>query len=449
MPLSTPGIGSGLDIGGIVDKLMSLERAPVSKVDAKIVELQSQVSAYGSLKSAISTFRDSVAKLADISKFKVYSATSSSTDVLSASASSSAAKGVYNIEVLRIAENHRMAAGTTYADTTTTAIGTTGDTMAVSVGDKAFTVATGGKTLADIRDAINGARDNSGVTASIIKDDVGYRLTLSASSTGSSNLVSVAYSGTDQFALQTLNTDRDSSGGFTKADLDASVKLENSFTITSSTNSLSSAIDGVALTLVAAGKSAVNVSRDISSVQGSVQAMTRAYSTLVSLMGKMRVEVLKSDTSAVSGIESQLRAALSSNINAGNFTNAFQLGISTQKNGTLAVDNSTLANALNNDFDGVAKLFADPNNGLATRLAKLADSYLVTNGVLDGRAQGLDNALRDARGQKSRMEQRLIIVQARLTKQYNALDSVVSGLQRTGNLVTQQLDALTNAQRNR
>jgi len=70
MALSTPGIGSGLDISGIVDKLMAIEQAPLSKINTKLVGLQAQVSAYGSLKSAVSSFRDAVSALADASKFK-------------------------------------------------------------------------------------------------------------------------------------------------------------------------------------------------------------------------------------------------------------------------------------------------------------------------------------------------------------------------------------------
>ena len=202
MPLTSQGVGSGLDIKGIIDKLMSVERQPLVKLDTRTVELKAQVSAYGSLKSAVSTFRDAVDKLADIEKFKVYAATSSDKDVLDATASSSAARGVYNIQVNRIAENHRMASATTYADTGTTAIGTAGETMTLGVGGSQFVVAIGGKTMSQIRDSINAAADNSGVTASIIKDNAGFRLSLSSNTTGSAKALSASYSAADPFALE-------------------------------------------------------------------------------------------------------------------------------------------------------------------------------------------------------------------------------------------------------
>ena len=448
MALSTPGIGSGLDISGIVDKLMAIEQAPLSKINTKLVGLQAQVSAYGSLKSAVSSFRDAVSALADASKFKVFSATSSDVTKLTASASSAAGKGVYNVEVVRLAENHRMAASTTYADTSSATVGASGDSMTLTVGSNTFTVGIGGKTLAAVRDAINTASDNKGVTASILKDDSGYHLSLSANDTGSSHALAVSYSGTDPFALNTLNTDRNTSGSFTAADLDASVKLENTFTVTSSSNTLTDSVEGVTLNLVAVGTTTVKVDRNTAGIQSSVQAMTKAYSSLISTMAKMKGDVLKTDTSAVSNMADQLRNVLSTNVSVGgSFSNAFQIGISTQKTGTLALDSTVLNNAITNDPEGFASLFSDTTNGLAVRLTQLADRFLATNGVLDGRSQGLDSAIQSANAQKERLTQRLTVVKARLTKQYNSLDSLVSGLQRTGNLVTQQLDTLTAAQR--
>ena len=60
MSLSSPGIGSGLDVQGIVQKLMAVERQPLAKISARVVELKAQVSAYGSLKGAVSSFRDAL-----------------------------------------------------------------------------------------------------------------------------------------------------------------------------------------------------------------------------------------------------------------------------------------------------------------------------------------------------------------------------------------------------
>ena len=444
--LSSPGIGSGLDTKAIVEQLMAAERQPVVRLDGRRVELQAQVSAYGSLKSAVSSFRDAVEKLSDLSKFKVYAATSSDKNIIDATASSAAARGTYSLVVNRIAENHRLAAGTTLVDSGVTKVGAVGDTMTIAVGTAAFTVDSGDKTLAQIRDAINQATDNAGVTASIIKDNVGYRLSLSANATGSAKVITATYSGADPFAFTTLNADRDGSGGFTAADLDASLRLEGQFNITSTSNSLTDAIEGVTLTLKQAGAVTLNVSRDNAAVETAVRGIVKGYSDLVSTMSKMRGQVLKSDSPVLANLETQLRAVLNrSSTTTSIFGNVFQLGVSTLKSGSLELDSKALASALGTDFDGVATLFADPAHGIAKQLQNLADSFLATGGALDGRAQSLNSEIKQTDARKIQLEQRLAQVQLRYTQQFGSLDSVISSLNRTGSLVTQQLTALANA----
>jgi len=53
MALSSPGIGSNLDVNGIVSQLMAIERRPLSLLDRKEASFQAQISAFGSLKGAL------------------------------------------------------------------------------------------------------------------------------------------------------------------------------------------------------------------------------------------------------------------------------------------------------------------------------------------------------------------------------------------------------------
>lgn len=567
MALSSPGIGSGLDIQGIVQKLMAVEQQPLAKISARVVELKAQVSAYGALKGAVSSFRDALQKLSDLSKFKAYSATSSDTAVLGATASTTAARGTYNIDVQRLAENHRMAADTAFAGSDSV-VGTTGDRMRITVGGNAFEIEHGGKSLAAIRDEINAAADNTGVTASLIRDDVGYRLTLSSNGVGSSALIGLEFSDgaanaiADPFSMATLNQDRDGLGGpiastsglafdpagtaasgidagaltingiqidaaavgdgtlgglanqlvaainarsgehgvtasvvvgaggsqislaandgsafsltvdgavdpdisaffadgttsvasttdpnpaFAAADLDAAVMLEGRFKVTSTSNTLSDAVQGVTINLKKTGSATLTVDRDTATVQASVQELAKSYSDLVALMGKMRGDVLKSDSSTLSAIENQMRAVLNSRVEGlGTLGNAFEAGLSTQKNGSLTVNSTMLAKVIEEDFDGLAKLFADPAQGLAKRLFDLADGYLATGGLLDGRSLGLDRQVRESEAKRTGVEERLKLVEARLLSTYTNLDLVVSRLQGTNTALTSQLAGITN-----
>lgn len=449
--ISSPGIGSGLDVNSIVSQLMAVERQPVNRLETQKSTYKSQLSAYGQLKSAVSSFRDAMAKLDSPSDFRLFTATSANEDYFTATAGSTAAAGSYNIEVVRIAERHRMAAGdaNTYAATDTD-IGAAG-TMSITVGSEpAFSVNLAGQSLAGIRDAINNASDNPGVTASIINDDVGNRLVLTANDTGSSNALSVSYSGSDPFALQTLNTDRDGSGGYTSADLDAVLVLEGQFTVTRSSNTIDDAIDGITLDVKAAGTAGLTVARDTGGITKQAQAFVDAYNNLKSTIETLRGGTLEAENTLLS-IDRQLRTEFNTVPTglSGQFSYLSEVGVSFQKDGKLALDSDTLKTALDNDFDGVAQLFANDDQGYAFRVRSLADTMLQTNGLIDARRDGINDSISSIDTRIDMLNRRLDITESRYRAQFSALDGLVAGLTKTGNFLTQQLAALPFASNRR
>jgi flagellar hook-associated protein 2 len=318
--------------------------------------------------------------------------------------------------------------------------------MTITVAGNAFVVETGGKTLAGVRDAINDATTNTGVTASILNDDAGYRLVLSSNGTGSAQALSVSYSAADPFTLATLNTDRDASGGFTTADLDARLTLEGQFSVTSSSNSISDVIEGVTLSLKKAGSLTLTVDRDSAAVQSSVNNFVKSYSDLVKTIGNLRTKGLRSESTALLDIESQFRSVLNTSVDVeGGFNLAFELGISTQKDGTLTVNSTTLSNALSSDFNGVANLFADPDKGVAVRLSAIADEMLSASGIVAGRSQSLERQVRGVDDQREALQRRLALVEERYFRQFRALDSLTIKLQSTSTFLTQQLSLFSRS----
>src|SRR6476469_1906434 len=95
--ISSAGIGSGLDVNSIVTQLMAIEQQPLTALQTKATTIQSTVSEYGKIKSAVSTLRDLAAKLAGTSTWGQTTTNSSSTAVSAASNNSSA--GSYTVEV--------------------------------------------------------------------------------------------------------------------------------------------------------------------------------------------------------------------------------------------------------------------------------------------------------------------------------------------------------------
>jgi flagellar hook-associated protein 2 len=116
-----------------------------------------------------------------------------------------------------------------------------------------------------------------------------------------------------------------------------------------------------------------------------------------------------------------------------------EVGIKTNRDGTLSLDATVLDTALKDDFEGVAQLFANDDQGYAFRLEALADDFLDIDGVIDSRTDGLDARIKDLTTQKSEMEYRLDIVESRLRKQFTTLDVMVMQMQSTSSYLAQQL----------
>src|SRR5688572_25214099 len=193
--ISSPGIGSGLDINDIVTKLMTAERAPLTRLDAKEAPLQARLSAFGTIKSALAALRDATTTLTTPGKFDALSAKMGDTTIASASASATAAAGAHAIEVLTLAKAHTLATAAQPSMATTLGSGTitlqfgTYDAGAFTQNPeratKTITIAAGQSSLESVRDAINAA--GAGVSASIVNDGTGYRLALSSTASGTAN----------------------------------------------------------------------------------------------------------------------------------------------------------------------------------------------------------------------------------------------------------------------
>ncbi len=391
MALSSPGIGSNLDVNGIVSQLMSIERRPLTLLDTKEAGYQAKLSAYGTLKGALSAFQSSVRALSDVSKFQSVKATPADATVLSASASSIAVPGAYSVEVTKIAQSQKLAAvgqasttdaigsGTLTFDFGTISGGTfdagtgkyTGAAFASNgAGVKTVTIDASNNSLAGIRDAINTA--NIGVSATIVNDGgtSPYRLALTSTSIGKTNSMKISVAGDaplstllahDPAATQNLSE--------TATAQNAEFKVDG-VAISKTTNSISDVIQGVTLSLLKTNVGAptvVTVARDTASVTTAVNAFVKAYNDANKTLGDLsaynattkQAAILQGDSS-VRSIQSQMRNTLTSTLAGigGSYTNLSQIGVSFQTNGTLAVDSTKLQSAIDTNFNDIASLFA-------------------------------------------------------------------------------------------
>jgi len=191
--ISSMGVGSGLDANAIVTKLVALERQPITNLQTQADKLQTKISAYGQIQSAVSTFRDAAQKLANPDVWASTIATSADSSAVSFTTSSGAATGSYSMKVTSLAASQSVVTKTALASSTATLgsgslsieLGSWSEAGAFSAkaGSSATSITIAATdTLEGIRDKINSA--GAGVKASIINDSSGARLVMSSSSTG-------------------------------------------------------------------------------------------------------------------------------------------------------------------------------------------------------------------------------------------------------------------------
>ncbi|GAB4356796.1 MAG: flagellar filament capping protein FliD [Gammaproteobacteria bacterium] len=443
--ITSAGIGTGLDINSIISQLMEIERQPLVKLQNKRSDLNAQLSDYGQLKSALSELQTALGKLNDASDFDLFTADAGNSGIFTATAGSGAAEGNYSIEVQNLAVAHKMGSAS-FADADTTTVGNSGDTMTITVDGNAFTVGIGGLTLNGIRDAINDASDNVGVTASIIQvDSTTYHLTLTSDNSGTANTMSLSFADSGGGAI----ADPLTMATTTSAE-DARLLIDGTYSVTRSSNSITDAIGGVTLELLAEDPGttySLSINSDHDAIKESVQGFVDAYNALHKLMNELGAGSLSGDNSLLT-IENGIRSVLNTPYTGGgSYSYLAEVGITVDKNGEMSLDSDelTLSDALANDFQGVVALFSDSTQGYAARLDALMDQYLELggNGLIESREDGINNRIDLLDTRIDTLERRLVLVEQRYTDRFTALDSLVSQLQVTSNYLTQQLTLLT------
>lgn len=441
MPISSAGLGSGLDVASIVSQLVAIESQPLVTLQNRKIQYEAQISAFGQLRSSLSDFHRAMENLNTISSLDVFTTTSTDQNVVTATAVSGAELGNFNVEVVRLAQSHKLAS--TEALDTDTFGGTLGDSVTVQVGsDPADAVTidlTTASTLAEIRDAINADVDNPGVTATIVAGDGGnQKLILTSDASGETNALTVSYGGAVDLGFTTLN---DIGGDLSLLDSEINV---DGYNITRSSNSVDDVINGVTLDLVSedpGNTHTVGVKRDFEAVTDLVQAFADAYDNLRAEIKVQRLGQLGSDSTLLS-LERQLSGVLNTAAAGGTFSYLTEVGVTMQEDGTMSLDTAELDAVLQTNFDDVAQLFAAEDEGYASRFYTLADNWLAADGIFDSRTDGLNSRIDDIDDKQASVQRNIEIVEARYRAQFSALDVLIGQLSATGDYLATQLDAL-------
>lgn len=430
--LSASGIGSGIDINGLLQQIIAAERAPTeNRLNFQEAKTQAEISAFGILKSSISSFQSSLSSLKTPSGFSVNTVSVGDKSLLTASASSVATAGSYSVEVESLAQSHSLA--TVAFDSLDTVIGSgtltfdfgktvydsgtdtyTSFTTDPDSSSKSIEITNSNNTVEGLRDAINDA--DMGVTATVVDDGVGFKLLITSDESGLNNSLEITVDegggaadtdtvGLSQLAFNSAATNAEE----TLAASDAVVKI-NGLQVTRENNTVTSAIHGVTLNLKSAdigNPTQVTISRDNSNAESNIGNFVNKYNELVSAIGSLtkfggddaQSGLLLGDTTT-RNILSQVRRVVGEVIpNSSTFNTLSSIGITTQRDGTLELDSTKLNSALTSDFDTVSKLFysnASPSDSDISFISSTSAtqegrydvrvSQLATKGALAGEA---------------------------------------------------------------
>jgi flagellar hook-associated protein 2 len=471
--VSSLGIGSGLDLNTLLAGLKTAEQIPLAAIQRQQTSYTTKLTAYGQLNSALGSLQTAAAALAKPELFQGVKASSTAPEVLTATAAATAQSGTYALNVTQLAQAQSLATAGQADTSTNMGDGTTATTVQFEFGTTAGAVFTNDpdatrtqsiaidpahSSLADIAKAIN-AQTALGVTASIVNDGSATpnRLVLTSTRTGEASSMKITVTG--DAALSDLLTNDPA----TAQNLQQTVAAQNTeltvngIAITSATNSVVGAVQDVTMTVSKIGTSTLSVQKDTASVDSAVSAFVKAYNSLQAVATKLTAfdpasksgAVLLGD-STLRNIQVGMRSALTSpqaEYGSG-LTMLSQIGVSFEKDGTLALDSVKLKAALDGKMGGVATLFAGTAGvgGYGNSLSTLITGYTdTTGGVLTAATKGISSSLDALAKQYTATSERVDATVARYKAQFTQLDVMMSRMNQTSAYLTQQFDALNNS----
>jgi len=438
--ISSPGIGSGINVNQLVSQLVAAERAPQEqRIARRETDARADLTAFNQIKTALSSRRTAANALDGSSGVAGRKATIQADAGFTATATSAAALGRYTIEVESLATAQKRQSGpvTTSAD-----LGT--GTLSFTVGTETFNVTLGATiTITQLRDAINTATAGKGLAATVVNGDSGSVLVLNAAKAGTAGAITINATGsiatfTNGLAVTTTATN-------------AVVKVDG-VTRTADSNRLTDLIGGVTIDLTKAQDNStftLDIVADNANVRTAMQSFVGAYNAALTQLrnasafnAETRVGGPLVGDAAVRGLQQQLRGAIGDA-----FGELSTLGIKSSKDGSLSIDVSKFDAALAASPSAVERLFDKEIAGSlgAVLSARLEGAVAPNTGLLDARTKALNDRLKGLLSDRDRLDVRIARIEDNYRRQFTALDGLVSQLQSTSSFLTQELARLPGA----
>lgn len=468
--ISSPGVGTnGLDVKNIISQLVALEKKPLDTLKLQAATVNTKISAFGQIKSLVSTLSDAASKLTSVTGWNGVSTTSSDPKFVSATAIGGTLPTTFSVEVQSLAKAQATASAALLPVGGALGAGTLRLELGQwSVVPASFTPGSGqpveiaigaSDKLSDVASKINGS--GAGVTASILSDASGERLLLRSKSTGEA-------SGFRLSVLEGADTDPQSAGNtdatglsrlvagatVTQAAADAKATV-NGIAVSSGTNTFASTISGVTFKAEQVTTAAIDitVAKDEAVIQSNIDGFVKAYNDINQLLqdatkydAKTNAAGLLQGDSTTVALQNSLRNAIQSvTTGGGAFKRLADVGITQQRGGDLAVDSAKLSKALASNPDDVKNLFRNTGggaaDGIAVQLKALTTNLLSNDGFFKSKDDTLQLSLKRNSQDQARVNDKVNAFEKRITQRYNALDTQLSSLNGLNAYISQQVTA--------
>lgn len=470
--VTSAGLGSGLDVNSIISQLMLIEKQPLNTLAKEQSTVNAQISSYGKIQGNLATLRDKAAAFNTATLWGDTTTTLSDATVATVTAISgkSGVTGSHTLQVNALATGQTVSSSVMASSTAELSEGTltielgkwTGGTPATGFTAKSgaspvtVSIGAGETSLSKIRDKINAA--GAGVTASIVSDAAGARLSIRSAATGEENAFRItatetADDGNAATGLTALGYSATGSSPMTRNQTAGNAQaLVDGIAISSATNTLDQVVEGLSIKLNKVTTSAVDMTvvANHDDVKTAIKDFVSAYNTL---NGSISYETKYDATTKVAGalqadrtslsVQSKMRMLLSETFTgtgSGTLNSLSSIGLTRDSSGNLVLKESKLDDALANPDQVKALLsggdgLSTSTTGFMTRFRKFADDIQSTNGPLDSRKSGLQSQLKRISDRQATMETHYAATEARLKKQYERLDTKMSGISALSNSV--------------
>lgn len=417
-------------------------QSALTKANRNQTNYKAQLTAVTSLETALKTFSTTIKGLKGVDKSVLTNtATFGTAGYATATVSTSAVAGNYQFFVEQLASAHQVALnGLTDAD-----IPTSGN-LVIGQGAGSFSIdlssidtdGTAGNSLAELAAAINGASDNTGVNATLVRSNGTVSLVLASEKTGASNAISLSTTGVAAGAFSTTT----SSPTELSAAKDARVRLggETGMLLTNDSNTFTDIIDGVSMSFskvhgVGEAPLSVTIGRDDAATKANVQSFISAINTMLGTFDSLTGSGSESTTrgalagdSSIRSIESMLNKVLRTNFGG---STLMSLGITADRSGNLTLDAARFEKAIAANPEALDKLFNDKDALLDTLEKNVAVYTTGPSSLMKARKESLNAMLGRVDDQFDSIQKQYDNYYNRYLKQYTNMMQTMAAMEQT------------------